>query len=436
MYITDIHIQNFKLLRDFRLSFGTAEKPRMWTVLVAENGLCKTSILRAIAMAATGPTRANQLADVPSLPDRRRPKEELRIEAHLHFGKLGHKRRKYPGLGRESRNPPQLHSTIHLDPGHSTLLGESAYRDDGPSTPDGLSPLEDAVSQNLPDWFVAGYGTSRLLPHPFESKRPSLPSKQRLDSLFDRGEIIGTGFSSLFDRRKLGAFNKALRKALIERHEVLPMAVDLKLRGRNFAGSPEDLMEGDLFTLREGSDEVKIPATWLSQGYQSTIAWIADLIGHCIFEQDRPIRLETMEGLVLIDEIDLHLHPKWQAQLIPELKEIFPRLQFVVTTHSPMVLAGVQSEEIVRLVQDNHGNIIARPEPTPENPKLLTSSQIYNRYFDVDRTQPARLGAALRRYGSLVTADPEVLDAEDREEKRGLRRQLVAAGLDPDREIL
>jgi hypothetical protein len=66
----------------------------------------------------------------------------------------------------------------------------------------------------------------------------------------------------------------------------------------------------------------------------------------------------------------------------------------------------------------------------------LTSSQIYNRYFDVDRTQPARLGAALRRYGSLVTADPEVLDAEDREEKRGLRRQLVAAGLDPDQEIL
>ena len=57
MYITDLHVQNLKLLRDFKLSFGTAESPRMWTVLIGENGLCKTAILRAIAMAAVDPTQ-------------------------------------------------------------------------------------------------------------------------------------------------------------------------------------------------------------------------------------------------------------------------------------------------------------------------------------------------------------------------------------------
>lgn len=51
-----------------------------------------------------------------------------------------------------------------------------------------------------------------------------------------------------------------------------------------------------------------------------------------------------MEGLVLIDELDLHLHPVWQQGLIAGLKHTFPRLQFVATTHSPLLLSGLEDE--------------------------------------------------------------------------------------------
>ena len=54
-------------------------------------------------------------------------------------------------------------------------------------------------------------------------------------------------------------------------------------------------------------------------------------------------------GLVLIDEIDLHLHPKWQRQIVPALKEIFPKIQFFATTHSPQVIGECKPEEIVLL---------------------------------------------------------------------------------------
>ena len=88
-------------------------------------------------------------------------------------------------------------------------------------------------------------------------------------------------------------------------------------------------------------------AVALSHGYQSTIAWIADLIGHVMLEASEPIAAAQIEGVVLVDEIDLYLHPTWQATLIGALRRIFPKVQFVVTTHSPVLLASLSPEEIV-----------------------------------------------------------------------------------------
>ncbi|HYO70352.1 MAG TPA: AAA family ATPase [Archangium sp.] len=94
-----------------------------------------------------------------------------------------------------------------------------------------------------------------------------------------------------------------------------------------------------------------------------------------------------MEGLVLIDEIDLHLHPKWQLGLIPTLKRVFPKLQFIVTTHSPMLLPGLSREEVVILGTDTEGNVIAHE--SPESPSLLTGSEIYRTFFGIDRLHPS-----------------------------------------------
>ena len=62
--------------------------------------------------------------------------------------------------------------------------------------------------------------------------------------------------------------------------------------------------------------------------------------------------LERTSGLVLIDEIDLHLHPKWQRQIVGGLKEVFPNIQFFATTHSPQVIGEARPEEIVLLTKD------------------------------------------------------------------------------------
>ena len=94
------------------------------------------------------------------------------------------------------------------------------------------------------------------------------------------------------------------------------------------------------------------PWSQLSDGYHVFIALVADIARRAVMLNqfdgvDAPARVE---GVVLIDELDLHLHPRWQRVALPRLREAFPRLQLVVTTHSPQVLSSAENRQVRRLV--------------------------------------------------------------------------------------
>jgi hypothetical protein len=430
VYIRELHVRNLKLLRDFRLSFTTAAgEPRMWTALVGENGLCKTSVLQAIALAASGPDRSNQLADVPSLPDRRHRNETLAIEAQFELGPVPEGRsRLTPGFdGKREQAPRFVRSTLSLDPGWKVFQGRSAYRNAG--IEGGPDPLREVRAQGLPWWFVAGYGVDRRLPRPLSTSRPEDPTLNRLDSLFDRGAVIGTGFADLL--REIGVepgdFTKVLAAALLGAHGLLPRVRGLELRGPVGPRTAADLVLAHHVQYRIGAADVDLPTTWLSHGYQSLVSWIADLVGQMFVDSMLPIRPEEMSGLVLVDEIDLHLHPTWQAELVAKLKKVFPKMQFVVTTHSPMVLPGLAKEEIIRLEQSREGDVVVRK--ADESPALMTGSELYEEFFAIDRLYPNELGEALERYGRLA-GDPARSEAEE-QEMLTLREKLRAADAEP-----
>jgi hypothetical protein len=455
VYVRKLHVSGAKLLRDFQLDFTRAGEPRMWTVLVGPNGLCKTTVLRAIAMAASGRDRANQLAQdlIGSLRDARRPAERaaVNIAGQFGFGEIGERcGRRYPGL--DPAIPNQVVDTfLALIPQRQVFQGGSAYGRvrDGEETvrsafrydesllggPDILveftDPLEEARALGLPHWFVAGYGVRRSLPIPRSTRRPEDIVRTRVEPLFDRGELIGTGFADHFDGEQALVFARILKKALLAHGDLLPSVDDLELRGQGGANTADRLISSHRFGMRAGADIVKIPATWLSHGYQAAIAWLADVVGHILWEASAAglsieIEPEDMEGLVLVDELDLHLHPRWQVGLIPALKQTFPRLQFVVTTHSPMLLAGLEADEIVILEQDpESGDIV--PRYTEQPAKLLTGTEMLERYFGIDRLYPVNLAEELRRYGDLAN-DPYRSD-EQQAELEQLGAKLQAAGL-------
>lgn len=94
----------------------------------------------------------------------------------------------------------------------------------------------------------------------------------------------------------------------------------------------------------------------LSDGYKSCIFIILGIIQEIEYRYPS-IEARDFDGIIMIDEIDIHLHPQWQAKLVNVLKETFPKVQIIATTHSPSVLQNAQKEEIIPLYRDAEDNI-------------------------------------------------------------------------------
>ncbi len=92
----------------------------------------------------------------------------------------------------------------------------------------------------------------------------------------------------------------------------------------------------------------------LSEGYKNIMIWVSDMIYR--FQQNQPYtnKLEDFIGVVLLDEIELHLHLIWQRRLMSQLRHFFPKVQFIVTTHSPSIIQGASKEAVIYRIYRNH----------------------------------------------------------------------------------
>ena len=114
----------------------------------------------------------------------------------------------------------------------------------------------------------------------------------------------------------------------------------------------------------DGDGETELEISQLSGGYRIVLALAADLARR--MAQGNPHLDDPLqsEAIVLIDEVDLHLHPSWQQRALPDLMRTFPNAQFIVSTHSPQVLTTVMPEHIARLRRHGDG-IVAAATPGP-----------------------------------------------------------------------
>lgn len=110
----------------------------------------------------------------------------------------------------------------------------------------------------------------------------------------------------------------------------------------------------DVIYYDQNNEHVRIPLSLLSDGYKCTISLIADIAYRMAILNPQLLDkvLTETEGIVLIDEVDLHLHPTWQKRILKDLLDIFPRVQFIVSTHAPEVINSVRSDSVV-ILKDN-----------------------------------------------------------------------------------
>ena len=165
--------------------------------------------------------------------------------------------------------------------------------------------------------------------------------------------------------------------------------------------------------------------TELSDGYHVFIALVADIARRAVMlnEFDRAEAPARVEGVVLIDELDLHLHPRWQRVALRCLREAFPKLQFIVSTHSPQVLSSAENRQVRRLVDGGlqEGTVFVEGRDTnailrehmrtdDRDPEGVRELQTLHDHIDRGRHEKAEelYRRLLARWGDL---DPDLIEA-------------------------
>jgi predicted ATP-binding protein involved in virulence len=129
---------------------------------------------------------------------------------------------------------------------------------------------------------------------------------------------------------------------------IISMIPDNHWQDMAFSFAVEDLT--GIFVTPSGKKE-KLQFRQLSDGYRNIIGMVADIAYRCIKLNPHlgEMAVKDTPGIVLIDELDLHLHPNWQRRIVNDLKIAFPKIQFIATTHSPFITQSLKSDEIWNL---------------------------------------------------------------------------------------
>lgn len=363
MYLSRVMLENIRGFSGPRNVDLTLTRPdgshAGWTVIAGRNGSGKTSLLRAITLALCGPEVALKV-----LPDF---EDWVTSGAHSAYA------------GAHATAAPDTDSWPDSSDGHP---GDSAFtiplelrwhREE-----DGLFPtaiLLTRAKKGRPGWrptqsgwFCAAYGPFRRLAGPANGRfTGSHGPLARIATLFHEDESLSEGVSWLIEQHLRSLEGKPGATAL--KQAALEILSDGLLPGDY---QVSDIDSDGLWVFSEGE---RFPLKEMSDGYRTVTALVVDLLkqlsgayGSLAFThvQGRPV--VTSPGVVLIDEIDAHLHVSWQQRIGGWLKAHFPAIQFIVTTHSPYICQAADEGGLIRL-----------PGPRdPESPRVI-DPDLYHR---------------------------------------------------------
>jgi hypothetical protein len=427
MYLTRFSLQNIRAIEALEWEVPLQSAPG-WHVILGDNGSGKSSVLRAIALGFVGPDQAlafpqawarwlragNQGSiELTLVPDSKldkllvkKPRAQLRaLEVNMHLVQVGDHVRPVSWLYPSSRG-------ISGNPDESIWGG-------------------------APGWFCASYGPFRRFTggdEKYEKLFATAPRLARHLSVFDESVALTEGlrwlqqlkFKQLEDDPEGDLLAPLLE--FINQPDFLPHRA--RLKEKDISSREVLFVDGNGF---------RVPVEELSDGYRSILSMTFELIRQLaatygpkrLFHPKDPTKVDV-PGVVLIDEVDAHLHPTWQRRVGLWFRKHFPKVQFIVTTHSPLVCQAADVGTVWRL-----------PRPgTDEKAKQVTGVELdrllYGNVLDAYGTGlfgegVARSEAAKQRLQRLAELNlKEVrsgLTAAERKEQKALRASQPTAAL-------
>lgn len=355
MKIDKIEIVNFKIFDKTEFKFD-----ENFNIIIGINGSGKTSLLRALAISLAGWANA-YIKDDRNL----RPIEDNEIREIQRDGRFDKTKETYiKAFGKsiivdDSENKknidiewkrkrteenPNTEIYCHVQYGnYPKWYSYSNFSNLGRNT---LRYIEKGNSFDLP--LIAFYECDRLWE--VENKLNIESSAKNQYSRFDPYvDCFHTGAN----HTAIGEWLLKYELVKLQQKKETPVLEAIKNAARNALENCTDIS----FDFEEGrvivdfGDDKSIPFEHLSDGQRTLLGLFCDIARRAAilnphFEGEAN---EKTNGVVLIDELDLHLHPKWQMNIIENLRKTFPNIQFICTTHSPILLRSIEKEKIIVL---------------------------------------------------------------------------------------
>ncbi len=343
MYVKRVVLESLRGFKRLDLSFDREDGAyHGWWVVTGDNASGKTALLKSIAMALVGPDAIRSLQ--PSFAGWiRKGDKEAVVAVEIVAGDQDRF-----AQGRPYEQPFWAELNLRDEGGPEIRLGVgNEYKGKG------RGPTHGPWSVNPAGWFSAGYGPfRRLYGHSPEAQRVmSGPSRvARFATMFREDATLGECEMWLKELHHKSLEGRNRETLILE--NVQRILDDDFLRN----GLRIDRVDSVGLWIRQPNGLV-LPLTDMSEGYRAALAMVVDLIHHLVEVRGPEGFVQVVggrafvphSGVVLIDEIDAHLHPEWQRTMGFWLKRIFPRIQFIVTTHSAMICQAADHDGIYYL---------------------------------------------------------------------------------------
>ena len=388
LLLKSLKLKNFRCFEECEIKF---EKKN--TVILADNGNGKTAILDVIAKVLSMVTNSKSGYEKSIQPLKLDVRQKIsnsllefqipmKSDLHVQFGK-----EKFDlSIGKKSISgkeyweiPAKLKKQLKKIANSNVTFPLITYY--------GIDRMRNQLQRN--------YYHDKLLMRRINSDR----LKIYRDSLRVRSSIYDIEWwfreQSLFSD---SSHHRSLVKDILGTTNTVKKAIEIILKPTDWSNLDWDPIIGELTVAHDLQG--RLPLRFMSDGFKVMITLVADIAIRCISlnaQLENPVS-ET-HGIVLIDELCLHLHPKWQQHVMELMTKIFPNIQFIVTSHSPLLVSTVNSSSIRVLHQNGQGFV-------PKNPNLQTQgvnvSDALATVMDVSPEPDITITKQLSEYKKLI----------------------------------
>lgn len=385
--IRRVEIRNFKAIESLDLDFPEAQVDEddaaNGLMLIGENATGKSSVLEAIALALLGTEQ---------------------------IGRLGLKAADFLRRDEEWRSPPNTPAQVRV------------YFEDA------LEPVSLVVDPHTatfqgntsPAVVLAGYGPRRFFTDRRGLRRRRAPYA-RVKTLFEPTTVITnpSGWLMNCGDAQFSAAVRALRQLLLLPDEAV---VRRPPPGERSGAAVMFDMHGILAPLNR-----------LSEGYRTIAATSIDVMREMLRYWPA---LETARGVVLIDELETHLHPRWKMRIVQRLRRAMPQVQFIATTHDPLCLRGLFDGE-VKVLRRTDSSGIEQLMDLPNVQGLSVEQLLTSDYFGLFSTEDPKLEEEITRYVALATKqDRTAADEIELAQHRAAMRKTLRVGMTPEHQLV